>query len=254
LDNTSSGNMDSEEEAAPVTARADLLNVLCGICNEFYSANDIIHSTASCGHVFHKECLHRWLVRSPSCPQCRAVCHRQRVHRIYLNFAERTEVEQPERLQIQWMPIDLEEATGSELEGAVQCGTDHDGFDTYVARVYLHDDLLPANYVPQKKAVYAPWSCQAHRLDTEVDLLVLTDCDIKWVAAENGFVPDNALKAGFSSSDEGLYTGRAVHQGLTLLGKVHPSHRVLYMPYQNQEVSSSNYEVLVVTPKEQAER
>lgn len=245
-----------EEATAPTTTRADSLNVLCGICNEFYTANDIIYSTASCGHVFHRQCLYRWLARSHTCPQCRSVCHRQRVHRIYLNFAERTEVEEVERLQIQWVPLDLEDSqpSATELEGAVQCGTDHEGYDTYVARVYLYEDLLPANYVPQKKAVYAPWNCSAHQLNIEVDLLMLTDCEIRWVPAEHGQVPENALKAGYSETGEGLYTGRAVYQGHTLLGKVHPSHRLLYMPFQREEVSSQRYEVLVVTPREQAER
>ncbi|EDW01751.1 uncharacterized protein LOC6559457 [Drosophila grimshawi] len=245
------------EAGTPATtnSQAESLNVLCGICNEFYRPNDIIFSTASCGHVFHKDCLIRWLSRSPSCPQCRAICHRQRVHRIYLNFAECTGIEDVERPQIQWVPIDLEDPTAfTTIEGAVQCGTDHDGHDTYVARVYLHEDLLPANYVPQLKVVYAPWNCSAHRLNTDVDLLVLTDCELKWVAASDGYVPPGALKAGYSESGEALCTGRSVYEGLTLLGKVHPSHRVLYMPYRSQEVSSSNYEVLVVTPKEQAER
>ncbi|XP_030558261.1 uncharacterized protein LOC115760849 [Drosophila novamexicana] len=246
---------EAESETSKSTQQAEKLNVLCGICNEFYKANDIIYSTASCGHVFHKECLTRWLSRSLSCPQCRAICHRHRVHRIYLNFAECTEIDDPERSQIQWVPIDLDDPVAPTTpEGAVQCGTDHEGFDTYVARVYLHEDLLPANYVPQKKAVYAPWNCSAHRLNSEVDLLVLTDCELKWVAATNGDVPPGALKSGYSEIGEALYTGRSVHAGLTLLGKVHPSHRVIYMPYQREEVSNRIYEVLVVTPKEQAER
>lgn len=246
--------METESEAES-TQPTETLNVLCGICNEFYKANDIIFSTASCGHVFHKNCLSRWLSRSLSCPQCRAICHRQRVHRIYLNFAENTEVEEVERSQIQWVPLDLDEPVPSTmLDGAVQCGTDHEGLDTYVARVYLHEDLLPANYVPQKKAVYAPWNCSAHLLNSEVELLVLTDCELKWVAAANGEVPPGGLKTGYSELGEPLYTARSEYMGQTLLGKVHPSHRVIYMPYQRDEVSNRNYEVLVVTPKEQAER
>lgn len=247
--------MEAEAEAI---SRAESLNVLCAICNEFYNANDIIYTTSSCGHVFHKGCLDRWLNRSHTCPQCRANCHRQRTHRIFLNFAERTEVEEEqnmERLQIQWVPMDLSDPPATvDLEGAVQCGTDHEGFDTYVARVYFDEDLLPANYVPQKKGVYAPWGCSAHFLNTEADLLVLTDCELKWEPASNGDIPPNALKSGYSETGEPLYTGRGVYEGRTLLGKVHQSHRVLYMPNNRAEVCSGTYEVLVVTPKEQAER
>ncbi|KAM8712943.1 hypothetical protein ACLKA7_013298 [Drosophila subpalustris] len=244
--------MDAEAKSS---SKDESLNVLCAICNEFYNASDIIYTTSSCGHVFHKGCLFRWLGRSRSCPQCRSVCHQQRVHRVYLNFAERTEVEEVERLQVQWVPIELTDPLAPvDLEGAVQCGTDHEGFDTYVARVYLHEDLLPANFVPHKRAVYAPWNCSAHHLNTSIDLLVVTDCELKWEQASHGNFPSNALKTGYAESGEVLYTGRALHDHRMLLGKVHPSHGVLYMPYAGSEVNTNSYEVLVVTPKEQAER
>ncbi|KAH8369593.1 hypothetical protein KR093_000235, partial [Drosophila rubida] len=233
------------------------LNVLCAICNEFYNANDVICSTSTCGHIFHMDCLNRWLRRSNTCPQCRAVCHRQRVHRIFLNFAARTEGDEDnvERVQIQWVPIDLSDPTATiELDGAVQSGTTVDGIDTYVARGYYQEDLLPGGFVPQNRVVLASHACSAHRLRTEVDLLVLTDCEYKWQSAEDGRVPKNALVAGYSELGEVLYTGRGVYQGHTILGKVHPSHHVLYMPYNEEEVNARTYEVLVVTPKEQAER
>ncbi|KAM8712944.1 hypothetical protein ACLKA7_013299 [Drosophila subpalustris] len=209
------------------------------------------------------ECLFRWLGRSRSCPQCRAACHQQRVHRVYLNFAERTEVEELERtgveevsnLQIQWVPIDLSDPLATvDLEGAVQCGTDHEGFDTYVARVCLHYDLLPANFVPHKRVVYAPWDQSAHRLNTEVELLIVKDCELKWVPKSFGGVPSNALKTGYAESGEVLYTGRAIHENRMLLGKVHPSHQCLFFPTEVDELRARHYEVLVVTPKELAER
>ncbi|KAL7735996.1 hypothetical protein ACLKA6_002419 [Drosophila palustris] len=229
--------MDAEAEKP---LKAESLNVLCAICNEFYNANDIIYTSSNCGHVFHKECLFRWLGRSRSCPQCRAACHQQRVHRVYLNFAERTEVEELQR-------------TGVE-EVAVQCGTDHEGFDTYVARVCLHYDLLPANFVPHKRVVHAPWDQSAHRLNTEVELLIVKDCELKWVPKSFGDVPSNALKTGYAESGEVLYTGRAIHENRMLLGKVHPSHQCLFFPTEVDELRARHYEVLVVTPKEQAER
>ncbi|XP_030386970.1 uncharacterized protein LOC115633666 [Scaptodrosophila lebanonensis] len=240
-------------DAAPTLSN---LNVMCGICTEFYKANDVIFTTSSCGHVFHKECLMRWLFTSRTCPQCRAMCHRQRTHRIYLNFGERTALddEEIEPPAIQWVPLDLDESNPpkSLLDKAIQCGTDDEGNDTYVARVYYADDLLPANYVPSKQVAYAPYGCHAHTLTDQVDILI--DCEHKWVPAENGQVPPQAIQTGYSEIGETLYTARATYQEFTLLGKVHPSHRVIYMPFRGQEVNSSQYEVLVLSPKDQADR
>lgn len=243
------------KETTALLTRYASFYVSCAICNEFYTTNDFIYSIAICGHVFHKECLHRWMDCSPSCPQCRKPCQRQEVHRISFNFAKRTKVKEVER-QVQWIPLDLKDSQPSsfELECAVQCGTDHNGYNTYVARVSLYDDLLPANYVPELKAVYTPWNCSAHKINTKVELLTLTDCEVTWVTEENGYVLENALKTGYSETGEQLYTGRAVYNGRTLLGKIHPSHGVIYMPFERKEVNSRTYEILVVTPREQNER
>ncbi|BFG03203.1 natterin-3 [Drosophila madeirensis] len=244
-------------ETAPIESSPPL-NILCGICNEFYRANDLIFSTASCGHVFHKECLTRWLGRSPTCPQCRANCHRNRIHRIYLNFGERTEFDDQEapKQPVQWVAIDLDTHSPQDAhnvpEGALQCGTDEDGLPTYVARGYFNDDLLPASYVPQKKAAFGSWSCRSHRLVDGVEVLVLNDCDCQWVPGSTGSFPPNALQTGYSEIGEVTYTGRGVYEGITRLGKVHPSHKVMYIPHHGQEVNTSSYEVLVVTPRVEA--
>lgn len=42
-------------------------------------------SATECGHVFHEECLARWLSRSRSCPTCRKPLRQDRVFRLFLN-------------------------------------------------------------------------------------------------------------------------------------------------------------------------
>ena len=42
---------------------------VCSICH--CSLNEGVESMA-CGHVFHTMCIHRWLRRASTCPNCRA--------------------------------------------------------------------------------------------------------------------------------------------------------------------------------------
>jgi len=57
-------------------------------------------------------------------------------------------------------------------------------------------------------------------------------------------VPDGAVPAG-QYGDEQLFIGRAFHEGSLTVGKLHPSHGVLYIPFGGAEISCPNYEVLV---------
>lgn len=43
----------------------------CVICQELFVISAQI-SACNCGHVFHEECLFRWLKSHQTCPQCRA--------------------------------------------------------------------------------------------------------------------------------------------------------------------------------------
>ncbi len=55
---------------------------ICGICRD--SMEDNMH-TLECGHVFHKSCIHSWVIRCNQCPYCRRCVKTVsvRVSRIY---------------------------------------------------------------------------------------------------------------------------------------------------------------------------
>jgi len=223
------------------------LGVMCAICAEFYTPWDVIFSSAKCGHIFHKACLTRWLNLSLTCPQCRGCCHRDSIRRIYLNFSNKQdgEGEPPFKLPVQWVPLDI--SLKKLPKGVVKCGFDDNGNCTYVARVYLNDDLLPASYVAKTKTALCSWDCLAYE-STELEVLVLTDCHYKWVPGTKGSYSSDALQTGYSEDGEVTYTGRGQYKGIMRLGKVHPSHEVMYIPHRSLEVNITDYEVLVVVP------
>ncbi|XP_043064182.1 uncharacterized protein LOC122320110 [Drosophila ficusphila] len=223
--------------------------VVCAICSEFYSQYDVIICSTNCGHLFHKACLTRWLNISLTCPQCRASCNRNSIRRLYLNFSDSKEEkgEGPGAMNIQWVPLDF---NGKKLpKGAVKSGFDDEGNPTYVARVYLYNDLLPASYSAKYKRAQSSWDCQAFEFFAELEVLVLTDCSYKWVPGKMGSYSLDALQTGYTEDGEVTYTGRAVYEDVLRLGKVHPSHGVLYIPHRGLEVNVPDYEVLVVTPR-----
>lgn len=226
------------------------LNVLCAICSEYFKSTSIIYSTSKCGHVFHHQCLFRWLKRSHTCPQCRANAHNHNVHRLFLNFSEPTKIDQVDTEPIksfEWMYTE-DSVTAEELaQLGFVLGIDKEGDPLYAARVYLENDLLPAYYVPKLKGAYAAWNCQSHFLTDDIELLHVNNdnADYKWVSASNGEIPPNALATGYCENGETLYTARAFCNGRIRYGKLHPSHGCAYVPHKDKEISNRNYEVLV---------
>lgn len=58
-------------------------------------------------------------------------------------------------------------------------------------------------------------------------------------------IPGNAFQGGESEGGEPLFIGRVNHDGAVTVGKVQPSHGVLYIPYGGAELSFPDYEILV---------
>lgn len=67
----------------------------------------------------------------------------------------------------------------------------------------------------------------------------------KWVESGNGSYPKGAVPGGKTVDGETLYIGRARHCGQLIVGKVHPSHRCMFIAHCNKEHRALRYEVLV---------
>ncbi|XP_068158933.1 uncharacterized protein [Drosophila tropicalis] len=130
---------------------------------------------------------------------------------------------------------------GSVPQNAVVAGHDSDGDTIYIGRAFFSNDMLPAKVIPNKGKAYVAYARQEHELE---NYEVLSGYNYEWLPAENGAVPPGAVKVGQNVDGEWLYAGRGYHAGSLTVGKVHPSHGCLYIPYDSDEVKIFAYEVL----------
>jgi archaellum component FlaC len=84
-----SSSKDTTINMPPPTLSSELfeqpaMNISCAICCELFIAAADVFAT-SCGHLFHYDCLTKWIERSKSCPQCRNKTTVETIHRLYFN-------------------------------------------------------------------------------------------------------------------------------------------------------------------------
>ena len=138
----------------------------------------------------------------------------------------------------------VDATAGSMPEGALEGGTDADGDMIYVGRIFRDGDLMPAKVIPAKGGAYVAYDSEEHKYDS---FQVLVGAGFLWAAASNGSILPGAVPAGTTCDGETLYVGRGWHEGSLCVGKVHPSHGCLYLPYGGGEVKLDSYEVLIRT-------
>ncbi|XP_077502283.1 natterin-4-like [Amblyomma americanum] len=127
---------------------------------------------------------------------------------------------------------------------AVCGGEDLGGESLYVGRASHSGDLVPGKLVPSHGVCYVSWGEGEHGHDN-YEVLVSNDALLQWLRASNGSVPSGAIQGGVTVTGERLYIGRARHHNTLTLGKVHPSHGCLYLPFAGNEHRYTEYEALV---------
>jgi hypothetical protein len=75
--------------------------------------------------------------------------------------------------------------------------------------------------------------------------VLVNNANYEWHSAADGNFPANAVVGGKTSTGENLYVGRVSHNGIVTPGKIHPSHRCIYIPFGWKEHRYTHYEVLV---------
>ncbi|XP_070150138.1 natterin-3 [Polyergus mexicanus] len=128
-------------------------------------------------------------------------------------------------------------------ENAVTGGRDSDGSTIYVGRAFHNGDMLPAKVIPDKNVAYVCHNGEEHPKDS---FEVLCQGEFAWEFCSNGGVPTDAVIAGQTADGEPLYVGRVLHNGSQTVGKIQQSHGCLYIPFDGEELSFKDYEVLVM--------
>lgn len=144
---------------------------------------------------------------------------------------------------LKWQPV---EEGWAPNDNCVEGGQDVNGDMTFVGRAFLEGDIIPGKIVPSHKVCYVSRNGKEHGCDQYQVLEVLGDARVVWFPSSNGEVPPGAVKGGSTAADEPLFIGRAQHEGATVVGKIHPDHKVLYIPFGGEEESYEEYETLCV--------
>ncbi|XP_072945898.1 uncharacterized protein [Epargyreus clarus] len=118
----------------------------------------------------------------------------------------------------------------------------------YIIRASHRGSLTPGKFVPSLGLGFIPWGGASHE---KSDFEVLCGYDCTWMPCSNGRIPTGAVPAGYSESEdhEQLFVGRAMYNDHLIPGKVQPSHRTCYIPYDNREIALKSYEILVIPHK-----
>ncbi|KAG5671493.1 hypothetical protein PVAND_001687 [Polypedilum vanderplanki] len=128
-------------------------------------------------------------------------------------------------------------------------GTDVCGAEIYVGRALHNGWMLPAKIIPSKRSAYVSYN-GAEIPVQNFEVLVGKEKYFSWRPAADGNTTEGAISTGpYGSGCEELFIGRVAHQGSMTVGKIHPSHRCLYIGFNGLEIAYSCYEVLVWTGK-----
>lgn len=106
------------------------------------------------------------------------------------------------------------------------------------------NDLIPGNFVLEKRSCYVPYGGKEVSL-TCFEILLNENFD--WTASSNGNIHENAVIGGVTSSGEDLFIGRVIRDGHLMPGKIHPSHKTMYVPSAGGEHLYNSYEILVTS-------
>lgn len=131
-------------------------------------------------------------------------------------------------------------------QSAVAGGFDVSGETIYVGRALESGDVIPGKIVPSHGVCYVPYGGRENPHREYQALVANPGCELVWVRTSGGSLPTGAVQGGVTGSGEPLYIGRHEHGGSWVVGKVQPSHGVLYIAFGGDEIPFNDYEILCI--------
>ncbi|XP_046612628.1 uncharacterized protein LOC124301518 [Neodiprion virginianus] len=136
------------------------------------------------------------------------------------------------------------DASGGLPPGAVRGGRNNDD-EIFVCRASHDGEVAPGSYVPIKGRIGECHVTSSLFVYQKTEFQVLTGCRFGWLPASLGAVPDGAISGGESSGNVKLFVSRVSHEDQVIVGKLQPNRRLSFIPFGDQELPFTNYEVLV---------
>lgn len=145
---------------------------------------------------------------------------------------------------VEWVPTTPNNAAQLTNRAVVAGYEGHDGSPLWVIRSRFEGDLIPGKLAIKHRSAYVPWGGKENSVQN-IEVCCARPERVQWVEARNGIMPPNAVVAGNTKEGEPLYVGRAKQDRSLTPGKVHPSHKVMYMSFGGEEIAHRAYEVMV---------
>lgn len=126
-------------------------------------------------------------------------------------------------------------------KGAVLAGYEKDGSPTFVGRVVYQGNQFPAKLVPRRNLCH---TCHNGKTIEVESYEALCNARVAWVPF-NGSIPAKAVICGRTMWGETVYIGRGYHKGSVTPGKILENEKVLKVPFDWNELTISDSEILV---------
>nr|XP_022902381.1 uncharacterized protein LOC111415103 [Onthophagus taurus] len=142
-----------------------------------------------------------------------------------------------------WLERDMNSENNIFPDSMITADEDVDGNEFCIGRALVNKVMIPAKVVPKKNIAYVVNDGEQIAVK-KFDILYVKQ--YKWVPCADGEVPKGAIVGGEVSDDEKIYIERAEHEGVKVVGKVHPKLKKLFIPYGGKEIAYNHYEILVL--------